>query len=157
LIATGFALLPLVSIIALSSYMSGRLISYKGIKLPLLLGLSVGALGFFGLLITQYAALDYIWFILPLMAMGFGISYCQPAATIAAICALPKERAGLASAIFTTSRQLGSLLGVALFGSIIAIVADFVQGFQLSLIVAGVTYLIGLALACKLRSESELV
>lgn len=154
MIETGFALLPLVGLIALSSYLSGKLVSSKGVRLPLLLGLSIGALGFFGLLIAQAEAPSYLWLIFPLAAMGFGISCCQPAATIAAIHALPKERAGLAAAIFTMSRQVGSLLGVALFGSIIATTSNFVLGFHITLIISGVAYLGALLLAFVLPSEN---
>lgn len=154
IVETGFALLPLVGLIALSSYLSGRLVSSRGVKLPLLVGLSVGALGFFGLLIAQAKSLSYFWLIFPLAAMGFGISFCQPAATIAAIHALPKERAGLAAAIFTTSRQVGSLLGVALFGSIIATTTYFILGFHITLIISGISYLGALLLALTLSSET---
>jgi MFS transporter, DHA2 family, methylenomycin A resistance protein len=151
---TGFALLPLVILIALGSYLSGKLISSKGIKLPLILGLSVGALGFFGLLIAQAETPNYFWLIFPLAAMGFGISFCQPAATIAAIHALPKEKAGLAAAVFTTSRQIGSLVGVALFGSIITAAASFTFGFHITLIISGLAYLGALMLALILQPNN---
>jgi DHA2 family methylenomycin A resistance protein-like MFS transporter len=151
---TGFALLPLVILIALGSYLSGKLISSKGIKLPLILGLSVGALGFFGLLIAQAETPNYFWLIFPLAAMGFGISFCQPAATIAAISALPKEKAGLAAAVFTTSRQIGSLVGVALFGSIITAAASFTFGFHITLIISGLAYLGALMLALILQPNN---
>jgi len=152
---TGVALLPLVGLIALSSYLSGRLISSNGVKLPLLLGSLVGALGFFSLLIAQAETPSYFWLIFPLAAMGFGISCCQPAATITAIHALPKERAGLAAAIFTTSRQIGSLLGVALFGSIIATNSHFIWGFHMTLIISGVLYLGSFLLALTLSSDNS--
>lgn len=151
---TGFALLPLVGLIALSSYLSGRLVSSKGIKLPLLLGLSVGAIGFFSLLTAEANTPHYFLLVFPMAAMGFGISCCQPAATIAAIHALPKERAGLAAAIFTTSRQVGSLLGVTLFGSIIATASNFIKGFHVTLIISGVLYLSAFLLALTLTSEN---
>lgn len=154
IVETGFALLPLVALIPISSYLSGKLVGAKGVKLPLLVGSSVGALGFFSLLLAQANSLSYFWLVVPLAAMGFGISFCQPAATVVAIHALPKERAGLAAAIFTTSRQVGSLLGVALFGSIIATTAYFVLGFQITLIISGITYLSALVLALTLPSDT---
>ena len=138
---TGFALLPLVSLIALSSYLSGKLVSHKGAKLPLLVGCFIGTLGFFSLLIIQAQTPAYYWLIIPLSAIGFGLSFCQPAATLTAIQALPQERAGMAAAIFTTSRQIGSLIGVALFGSIIATTSHFIMSLHITFIIAGSLFL----------------
>ena len=154
IVETGLALLPLVSLIAISSYISGKFVSVIGVKMPLIIGLSIGALGFLGLLIVQAKSPSYYWLILPLAAMGFGISFCQPAATITAIYALPKDRAGLAAAIFTTSRQIGSLLGVAIFGSLIATTSHFVAGFHITLIISAMLYLGALLVTLTLSGKS---
>ena len=154
IIETGMALLPLVGLIAITSYISGKLVSAIGVKTPLIIGLFIGALGFLGLWVAQVESLNYYWLIIPLAAMGFGIACCQPAATVAAIHALPKDRAGLAAAIFTTSRQIGSLLGVAIFGNILATASHFVSGFHATLIISAALYLCALMVALFLPSKT---
>jgi DHA2 family methylenomycin A resistance protein-like MFS transporter len=146
-LTAGFAIFPLVALIGISSFLSGKLVSYKGAKLPLCLGLIIGALGFLGLLTIGQNSPDYYWLILPLAAIGSGIAFAMPAATVIAIQAVPKERAGMASATFTTSRQLGSLLGVAIFGTILASTSDFVTGMRITLVIAGLLFMLGLVLA----------
>ncbi len=142
-IATGFALAPLLMLVAIASYFSGRLASRLGAKLPLLIGLVIGMLGFFSLLIVKTNAPSYFMLILPLAAIGSGVAFTMPAATMLAIHALPQNRDGIASGIFTTGRQIGSLLGVAIFGSIITNTKDFIHGMHITLTMSGILFFIG--------------
>jgi len=151
---TGFAILPLFILVAIASYLSGKVASVKGAKLPLLLGLLIALLGFFGLLMVNEQPSSYYWLIVPLATTGFGIAFTMPAAMIIAIQAVPKNHAGIASAVFTTSRQVGSLIGIATFGTIITRSTQFIQGMQLTLMIAGLLFLFGFLLvhfvSCKL-------
>lgn len=141
--ASGMALLPLVLFGALSSYLSGKIVSVIGVKIPLILGLSLGAIGFLSLLIVEANAPTYSWLILPLIAIGVGTTFTMPAATIAIMGSVPSDRAGMASGVFNASRQLGSLIGVAVVGTIISTSTTFVNGMHISLMVAGVAFICG--------------
>lgn len=142
ILETGFALLPMTGVVAISSYFSGKVASHTGTKLPMIIGLLIGALGFLSLLLLKAQGPSYWILVLPLMALGFGIAFTMPAATIAAVSAVPENRAGLASGALNASRQIGSLLGVAIFGSIVSNM-PFVAGMHVTLILASLAFLVG--------------
>ncbi len=139
---TGLALLPMVALGIVIPYFSGRLVGSTGPKLAMFLGLLLGALGYFSLLITGENSPSYLALILPLVAIGLS-SLCMPAATIAVIQSVPEGRAGTASGAFNTCRQVGSLLGIAVFGTIIHTSPHFMTGMHRCLIIAGVLFLTG--------------
>ncbi|MBA2648587.1 MAG: MFS transporter [Legionella sp.] len=141
-LATGLALTPLTIIMPLSSYLSGKLINHLGdSKWPALLGLVIATIGYSGLLIAGEQTPAYYYFILPLLLLGFGVSMSMPALTILLMHSVPSNAAGLASGAFNMSRQLGSLLGVAIFGSMIASTSNFIVGMHLTLYFGITTYL----------------
>ncbi|PCI40203.1 MAG: MFS transporter [Thiotrichales bacterium] len=140
---TGLAIIPQPAFAALASYVSGRLVANVGTKLPIILGLFIAMLGEFLMLITQHNAPSYWLLILPLSAIGFGCALAMPAATIATIRTMPKGHTGIASSMFNTSRQIGGLIGVAVFGSLVNRENNFVHGMHLSLIIAGSAALFG--------------
>lgn len=142
ILMTGLALLPMVALGIVVPYLSGRLVGTAGPKLAMFLGLLLGALGYFFLLITGENSPSYLALILPLAAIGLA-SMTMPAATIAVIQSVPGGRAGTASGAFNTCRQVGSLLGVAIFGTIIHTSPHFMAGMHSCLIIAGVLFLIG--------------
>ncbi len=140
--ATGFALLPMTGVVAIASYFSGKMTSYVGAKLPMLIGLIVGALGFLSLLILREHGPVYWMLILPLAALGFGIAFTMPAATVATVHSVPSNRAGIASGALNASRQVGSLLGVAIFGALVSS-GQFISGMHSSLIIASLAFFCG--------------
>lgn len=139
---TGFAFMPFLGVMAVASYVGGRMASIWGVKIPIMVGLAVGAVGFFSMLIAS-KDISYIMLILPLATMGFGIACVVPAATVAAIHAAPEGRAGIASGALNASRQIGSLIGVAVFGTIINMSHYFISGMHATLWIGGIIFLIG--------------
>ncbi|OGT51045.1 MAG: hypothetical protein A3E84_04295 [Gammaproteobacteria bacterium RIFCSPHIGHO2_12_FULL_42_13] len=69
--------------------------------------------------------------------MGFGISFTQPAVTAAAIHSAPQNRAGIASGSFNASRQVGALVGIAIFGTMIAANHDFIFNMRNTIVLGG--------------------
>ena len=51
--------------------------------------------------------------------------------------AIPAERAGTASGVLNTARQLGGSLGVAIFGAVLATQSSFQTGLRLDTAVTG--------------------
>ncbi|MGH3192514.1 MAG: hypothetical protein ACRDOL_35760 [Streptosporangiaceae bacterium] len=54
---------------------------------------------------------------------------------------VPPNRAGTASGVFNTSRQIGGALAVAVFGALLANRASFLHGVRASLLIAAVVAL----------------
>lgn len=140
---TGLAILPQTGLSALASYFGGRVASVSGPKLPMVIGLALGAVGFFGMLIAGEHTPPYLALMLPLALIGFGVTFTMPASTIAIINSVPSERAGIASGAFNTSRQVGSLIGVAVFGTILNTSTNFITGMHIGLVIGGVAFVLG--------------
>ncbi len=152
---TGLAILPLPGFVALASYIAGRIASITGPRLPMIAGLIIGGIGFFALLIVGRHAPSYLLLALPLAAIGFGTAFTMPAATIAVINAAPKDQAGIASGALNASRQVGSLIGVAIFGTIITTSANFIFGMQITLLIGGCIFLIGALVTAVFLQETH--
>jgi DHA2 family methylenomycin A resistance protein-like MFS transporter len=152
---TGLALVPQTGIIALGSWLGGRTTTRIGARTPMAVGMAVGAAGFLGLCVigphTPYLAL-----VVPMLAAGFGISFCMPAATGAVVEAAPPGRAGIASGALNASRQVGGALGIALLGAFIAAsgggpaLDHVIAGARVAMVIAAGAYLVGLALALSI-------
>ncbi len=147
----GFAILPLVALIAASSYFSGKLVSHIGEKIPLMIGFLVVILGLIGLLTTIEYSLSYYYMILPLSTVGLGLSFVMPAATHIAISSVPGNRSGMASGVFTTARQMGGLIGVAVLGSIALNNPSFLHGLHITFVIGIALATMGLALSLSLK------
>lgn len=70
-------------------------------------------------LLTSLSATTPVWQLLMIFAVfGIGFSMVNAPITNAAVSGMPTDRAGAASAVASTSRQVGVSLGVAVCGSI---------------------------------------
>lgn len=115
----GLRLLPMAAMTAVFAPLSGHLVGVRGARLPMVLagaGMTAGGLLFAafgaessgGLLLAAYV----------LFGIGFGL--VNAPITNAAVSGMPRTRAGLAASIASTSRQVGSALGVAVVGATVA-------------------------------------
>jgi MFS transporter, DHA2 family, methylenomycin A resistance protein len=153
---SGFAILPQPGMAALASYLGGRMTGRTGPRLPMAIGLLIGAGGLIAMVITGVST-PYAALLVPLAAIGFGTAFTMPAATAAVIEAAPSDRAGAASGALNASRQVGSLIGVALLGSLVANSGRFIPGMHVAVLIGGAAFLAG-ALATLLfvdRSRAE--
>jgi DHA2 family methylenomycin A resistance protein-like MFS transporter len=144
--ATGLALLPESGVVLISSFLAGRVTGRFGPRLPMVIGLAAGCAGFLSMTLTN-AATGYLVLLPMLVAMGFGISFTMPAMTAAVIESAPRERSGIASAVLNASRQVGSVLGVALLGSFVGNRSMFIPGMHGALLLAGAAFLVGCILS----------
>ncbi|OBB61926.1 MFS transporter [Mycobacterium sp. 852013-51886_SCH5428379] len=114
---TGLIYLPVAVGALVFSPLSGRLVGRFGARPSLLVA---------GTLITAatvmligLSATTPVWWLLIVFAVfGIGFSMVNAPITNAAVSGMPTDRAGAASAIASTSRQVGVSLGVALCGSV---------------------------------------
>lgn len=138
----GLALLPQPGIASIASALAGRHVARRGARRVMLVGLSVGVAGFVLLLVSS-ALPSYGALVVPLLAIGFGTAYTMPAATAATMEAAPENRAGIASGTLNASRQVGSAVGVAAFGTLIATTSTFMLGYQLSALAGAAVFATG--------------
>ncbi|MGW1705190.1 MFS transporter [Streptomyces sp. NPDC002206] len=143
---TGIALFPAVAMTMFASVLSGRLAGTTGHRPLVVTGMLLGAAGLAG-----WAAAgpnpDYLLLVAPMMAAGFGTSFALTGSTATAMSAAPDKYSGTASALFNTTRQVGSAAGVALGGSLLAGAADFTTGLRTSMAIGAAAYLAAAALA----------
>ncbi|MCT7657554.1 DHA2 family efflux MFS transporter permease subunit [Mycobacterium deserti] len=114
---TGLIYLPVALGALIFSPLSGRMVGRFGSRPSLLTaGVLITAAS---LMLTRLTATTPVWQLLVVFAVfGVGFSVVNAPVTTAAVSGMPTDRAGAASAIASTSRQVGVSLGVALCGSI---------------------------------------
>ena len=82
-------------------------------------GVILTALGlvFFFAVLQPHTA--YIWLLLGMVVLFFGIDSAMPATTMSIMGSIPVDKAGVGSAMNDMTGQIGGALGVALFGSML--------------------------------------
>ncbi|MGW3459469.1 MFS transporter [Streptomyces olivaceoviridis] len=145
---TGLALFPAVAVTMFASVLSGRLTRRTGDRPLVVSGMLLGALGLAG---WAAAGNDpaYPLLVAPMMAAGFGTSFALTGSTTTVMGAAPRAYAGAASALFNTTRQIGSATGVALGGSLLATSTDYGSGVRLAMAVGALAYLLAAGLAWR--------
>jgi MFS family permease len=118
-LTAGLFLLPMATVMAISAPLCGRVMARVGSRIPLLIagtGITAG-----GALLTFLTSASGVWYILLCgVVFGAGMGWVNAPATNNALAGMPRARAGTASAIVSTGRQVGSSLGVAVTGSVLA-------------------------------------
>jgi EmrB/QacA subfamily drug resistance transporter len=114
---TGLIYLPVAVGALIFSPLSGRLVGRFGSRPSLFVaGTLITAAT---LMLTRLTATTPVWQLLVIFAVfGIGFSMVNAPITTAAVSGMPTDRAGAASAVASTSRQVGVSLGVALCGSV---------------------------------------
>src|SRR5271170_6742171 len=115
----GLFLLPMAVAMAVSAPVCGRVLARSGPRRPLLIsgvGITLG-----GVMLAFVTAGSPVWYVLlSCLVLGFGMGWANAPITNSAVAGMPRARAGTAAGIASTSRQVGSSLGVAVVGSILA-------------------------------------
>ena len=115
----GVALLPMAGLMMVISPLSGRLVGHRGPRPSLIIGgAAVLAAGLVSA-IPHGEPTDLRLFV-GFALIGVGLGWLNAAITNTAVAGMPREQAGVAAAVASTTRQLGSALGVAIIGSVIA-------------------------------------
>ncbi|NKY33586.1 MFS transporter [Nocardia speluncae] len=119
----GLMALPLTAGTLVAAHVSGRLLGRHGPRKPVLLayGFLIAAMALLALTASTTSSIG--WVLLAFALLGTGMGMANPPATSSAVAALPPERAGSASAITSTSRQVGMNLGTAALGAVTVSVA----------------------------------
>jgi MFS family permease len=113
----GLYTLPMAGVTLIVAPLSGRLVGNRGARVPLVVG-SIGLLIGSGIL-TQLTATTPFWLlIVTYFIFGLGFGVINPPITNTAVSGMPPSQAGVASAVASTARQVGSTMGVAVLGTL---------------------------------------
>lgn len=118
-LTAGIATVPMAFGATVCAPLSGNLVGRSGPRWPLLLAgtfIAAGGIGLVGLRQDTNAALLLLAYLL----IGIGFGFANAPITNTAVTGLPPARSGVAGAITSTARQIGSAIGIAIAGGLAA-------------------------------------
>ncbi|HEY6892251.1 MAG TPA: MFS transporter, partial [Solirubrobacter sp.] len=130
---TGLAFAPMTGVVMATNVGAGRLAARFGARRVILAGALLAAVACATLLgvnrETPYGAM-----VVQLVALGAAVGLIVPLMTAELLASVERGKSGIASGTLNTMRQTGSVLGVALFGSLLA--TGVVGGLHASLAIS---------------------
>ena len=143
--ATGLAFVPMLGAVLPVNLLAARLSERIGAPQTIALGATIAGIGSLGLL-TIAPGTSY-WAVGPqLIALGGGLGLLVPPLTSALLGSVEKSRSGIAAGVLNSTRQTGSVLGVALFGSLIGEESAFMTGTHAALTISAALLFIAAAM-----------
>jgi EmrB/QacA subfamily drug resistance transporter len=140
----GLQLLPWTATLFVVGPIAGRLVDRVGERPLVVIGMTLQTIGMLVISEISKGSVQYYELVAPLVVTGCGISLALPATQSASVGALPREAVGIASGIYSMTRQLGGAAGVAVLGSVFASAGGYVgSGFTRALAGCGVLSLLG--------------
>ena len=142
-LTTGLAFVPMTAIVLAANLFAGRAHAWLGARPLMVAGQATFGSGCVFLVAigadTPYGGL---WW--PMLMLGAGIGLTVPPMTSVLLATVNRTQSGVASGVLNTARQVGSVIGVALFGSLIAADRDrFISGLHLGLYISAAALLVG--------------
>jgi MFS transporter, DHA2 family, methylenomycin A resistance protein len=135
--ATGLAFVPMMAAVLPVNLVAARIAERIGAPATIAAGALISAAGCLALLGIGRGT-SYWAICAQLVAMGGGLGLLVPPLTSTLLGSVDKARSGIAAGVLNSTRQTGSVLGVALFGSLIGQAHDFLFGTRAALIVSAV-------------------
>ena len=109
---------PMAAAMILSSALAGKWVAGRGAQTPVTMGCMAAGLG---VLFTEFALSanpNFAFLVLALVVAGVGFGVAVVPITTVALSALPSKHSGMAASATTTTREVGTVLGVAVLGSL---------------------------------------
>ena len=119
-LGAAFRIMPFAISMVLMSPIGPKLAQRFGVRAVIGGGLVVTALGLTGLM-TVDGDSGYAQVLVGLCVASAGMALAFPAATEAIVSSLPQDKAGVASAVNDTTREVGAAVGIALLGSLLSL------------------------------------
>ena len=136
-LATGLAFLPMMGGVLPANLLTARATERFGAPAIIAVGAAIAAVGCVALLSIERGT-NYWFMCAQLVAIGGGLGLLVPPLISALLGTVEKARSGVASGVLNATRQTGSVLGVALFGSFVDKTSTFISGTRYSLIISAV-------------------
>jgi DHA2 family methylenomycin A resistance protein-like MFS transporter len=149
----GLAFLPSAFFAIAGNLASGPVTNRFGARVPVVTGLLSMVAGLLALLLTAPLGSAVIT-ALCIIPIGAGGSLAMPSVTGVVLEGVPAERAGTASAVFNTFRQIGGAVAIAVFGALIAHPDTFLTGMRISLATAATLLLLAALNSTRIRPRA---
>jgi MFS transporter, DHA2 family, methylenomycin A resistance protein len=133
--ATGLAFVPMLGAVLPVNLVAARVAEIIGAPATIAVGAALSAFGCFAL-IGIGAGTGYWKIGAQLTIIGAGLGLLVPPLTSTLLGSVEKSRSGIAAGVLNSTRQTGSVLGVALFGSLAGQAGTFVTGVREALIIS---------------------
>lgn len=149
-VCTGVAFLPMMGILMAMNVVAGRLASRTGARTLATVGMLISAAGYLAML-PALAAQSYWLLALPMLLAGSGIALTIPTITDAMLAAVCSAQSGIASGLLNAARQVGGVMGVALFGFFVrhTEMISFLRGMEQALIASALLSVVGAVTAFR--------
>ncbi|MBD3924464.1 MFS transporter [Nocardioides cavernae] len=152
---TGLLFLPMTGLVAALNPTAAKVALRFGSRVPIIGGQVLMVVGLLGLALAP-ADLP-LWAVAALMVpVGVGGSFTVPPLTSLLLESVPAPRAGTASGVLNTARQVGGSMGVAAAGAVIAHLAGFMDGLRVSLVALAALVAVTTALSLLLPHGKDL-
>jgi len=115
----GLRTLPPALMVAIFAPVGEKIAAKAGARAPITAGLAVATAGM-ALFATASTSSGYVHYMLAMTIICVGIGLTMAPATHTIMSSVPPAKAGVGSAVNDTTRNLGSVLGIAVIGSIVA-------------------------------------
>ena len=132
---TGLAFVPMMGMVLPANLVAARVSERIGAPAAIATGDVLAAVGCVMLLPIE-AGTPYWKTLAQLMIIGGGLGLLVPPLTATLLGSVDKSGSGIAAGVLNATRQTGSVLGVALFGSLIGQGDTFVRGAHVSLVIS---------------------
>jgi DHA2 family methylenomycin A resistance protein-like MFS transporter len=154
---TGLAFIPLTAVLTISTMVSSRIAKHVSAQSIITVGFLIQAGGFLAL--ARVTPETSLWYLnIALMVVGIGSASSVPSITNSMLSSVSSHDAGMASGLMASARQLGGVVGVAVFGAMITSTepAAFSQGLSTAMTVSAVVLLVCIAVNHRVRRTSRL-
>lgn len=141
---TGLAFVPMMGAVLPVNLLAPRLAEGIGPCPTIVVGACISALGCLGLVWIE-AGTSYWAIFAQMIAISGGLGLLVPPLTSTLLGSVDKARSGIAAGVLNATRQTGSVLGVALFGSLVGGEDAFMQGLHLALVISAAVLLLAAA------------
>jgi len=132
---TGLAFLPMMMAVLPANLLAARLTERYGAPVIIAAGAAIAAAGCIALL-SIASGTNYWKLVAQLVALGGGLGLLVPPLTSTLLGTVEKARSGIAAGVLNATRQTGSVIGVALFGSLIGGANRFIPGSKMSIAIS---------------------
>ncbi len=109
---------PMAFIMIVSSALSGMWVARAGPRLPVAVGSAAAGLGVLFTDLALAGNVRFVWLALSLALAGLGFGIAIVPTTSVAMGVVPPEHSGMAASATTTSREVGTVVGVAALGAL---------------------------------------
>lgn len=140
--ATGLAFVPMMAAVLPVNLVAPRVAERIGAPATIAMGAALSAFGCLALLGIGQGT-SYWAICAQLIVIGGGLGLLVPPLTSTLLGSVEKQRSGIAAGVLNATRQTGSVLGVALFGSLAGQADAMLAGAHASLLISAGLLLVG--------------